>query len=308
MRNFLDISDLTSNELRAIIEEAKVRKSNRKDLNKSEIDSDQPFKGKSMVMIFEKPSTRTRISFDIAVKQLGGSSIILNPEGIHYGKGNETLKDTAKVLSEYADIIMLRTSSHENLKEFGKYLSIPIINGLSNQSHPCQIMSDIFTFEETKGNIGGKSIAWLGDGNNNMSNSLIEAASRFNFKLKIGCPDKYKPNKKIMLWAKKNNVDILVTKNPSEAAKDVDCVMTDKWISMNDKVNKKAKKKSLKKYQVNKKLMKLAKSDAIFMHCLPVGRGEEVTDEVIDGKQSVVWRQALNRVHAQKSIINWCLN
>ena len=203
MKNFLDISDLTSNELRTIIEEAKVRKSNRKDLNKSEVDSDQPFKGKSMVMIFEKPSTRTRISFDIAVKQLGGSSIILNPEGIHYGKGNETLKDTAKVLSEYADIIMLRTSSHENLKEFGKYLSIPIINGLSNQSHPCQIMSDIFTFEEVKGNIEGKSIAWLGDGNNNMSNSLIEAASRFNFKLKIGCPDKYKPNKKIMLWAKK---------------------------------------------------------------------------------------------------------
>ena len=308
MRNFLDISDLTSNELRAIIEEAKVRKSNRKDLKKSETDSDQPFQGKSMVMIFEKPSTRTRISFDIAVKQLGGSSIILNPEGIHYGKGNETLKDTAKVLSEYADIIMLRTSSHENLKEFGKYLSIPIINGLSNQSHPCQIMSDIFTFEELKGNIEGKSIAWLGDGNNNMSNSLIEAASRFNFKLKIGCPDKYKPNKKIMLWAKKNNVDILVTKNPSEAAKDADCVMTDKWISMNDKVNKKAKKKSLKKYQVNKKLMKLAKSDAIFMHCLPVGRGEEVTNEVIDGNQSVVWTQALNRVHTQKSIINWCLN
>ena len=308
MKNFLDISDLTSNELRAIIEEAKVRKSNRKDLNKSEIDSDQPFKGKSMVMIFEKPSTRTRISFDIAIKQLGGSSIILNPEGIHYGKGNETLKDTAKVLSEYADIIMLRTSSHENLKEFGKYLSIPIINGLSNQSHPCQIMSDIFTFEEVKGNIEGKSIAWLGDGNNNMSNSLIEAASRFNFKLKIGCPDKYKPNKKIMLWAKKNNADILVTKNPSEAAKDADCIMTDKWISMNDKVNKKAKKNSLKKYQVNKKLMKLAKSDAIFMHCLPVGRGEEVTDEVIDGKQSVVWRQALNRVHAQKSIINWCFS
>ena len=308
MRNFLDVSDLSSDELRGIIEEAKVRKSNRKDLNKSELDSDKPFQGKSMVMIFEKPSTRTRISFDIAVKQLGGSSIILNPDGIHYGKGNETLKDTAKVLSEYADIIMLRTSSHENLKEFGKHLSIPIINGLSNQSHPCQIMSDIFTFEEVKGNIGGKNIAWLGDGNNNMSNSLIEAASRFGFKLKIGCPDKYKPNKKVMLWAKKNKADILVTKNPNEAAKDADCVMTDKWVSMNDKVNKKAKKNSLKKYQVNKKLMKLAKSDAIFMHCLPVGRGEEVTDEIIDGKQSVVWTQALNRVHVQKSIINWCLN
>jgi len=308
MRNFLDISDLSSDELRKIIEEAKIRKSNRKDLNKSEPDSDHPFQGKSMVMIFEKPSTRTRISFDIAVKQLGGSSIILNPDGIHYGKGNETLKDTAKVLSEYADIIMLRTSSHENLKEFGKHLNIPIINGLSNQSHPCQIMSDIFTFEEVKGNINGKSIAWLGDGNNNMSNSLIEASGKFNFKLKIGCPDKYKPGKKIMLWAKKNNVDLFVTKNPSEAAKDADCIMTDKWVSMNDKVNKKAKKNSLKKYQVNKKLMKLAKSDAIFMHCLPVRRGEEVTDEVIDGKQSVVWTQALNRVHTQKSIIEWCLS
>ena len=307
MRNFIDISDLSSKELRLIIENAKSRKSNRKNLNKSQPDHDEPFKGKSMVMIFEKPSTRTRISFDIAVKQLGGSSIFLNPEGIHYGKGDETLKDTAKVLSEYADIIMLRTSSHENLKEFGKHLSIPIINGLSNQSHPCQVMSDILTFEEAKGNISGKSIGWLGDGNNNMSYSLIEAASKFNFKLKIGCPDKYKPNKKIISWAKKNNTDLLVTKNPEEAAKDVDCIMTDKWISMNDKVNKKAKKKSLKKYQVNKKLMKLAKSDAIFMHCLPASREEEVTSEVMDGKQSVVWLQAFNRIHAQKSIIEWCI-
>ncbi len=308
MRNFIDISDLSSKELRSIIENSKSRKSNRKNLNKSQPDHDEPFKGKSMVMIFEKPSTRTRISFDIAVKQLGGSSIFLNPEGIHYGKGDETLKDTAKVLSEYADIIMLRTSSHENLKEFGKHLSIPIINGLSNQSHPCQVMSDILTFEEAKGNISGKSIGWLGDGNNNMSYSLIEAASKFNFKLKIGCPDKYKPNKKIISWAKKNNTDLLVTKNPEEAAKDVDCIMTDKWISMNDKVNKKAKKKSLKKYQVNKKLMKLAKPDAIFMHCLPVGREEEVTNEIIDGDKSVVWTQALNRIHVQKSIITWCLD
>ena len=308
MRNFLDVSDLSSDELRGIIEEAKVRKSNRKDLNKSELDSDKPFQGKSMVMIFEKPSTRTRISFDIAVKQLGGSSIFLNPEGIHYGKGDETLKDTAKVLSEYADIIMLRTSSHKNLEEFGKYLDIPIINGLSDQSHPCQIMSDIFTFEETKGSIQGKTISWLGDGNNNMSNSLIEAAGKFGFKLKIGCPKKYNPNKKILNWAKKNKVNLLVTKKPEEAVQGSDCVMTDKWVSMNDKVNKKLKKKNLKKYQVNRKLMQIAKSDAIFMHCLPVGRGEEVTDEVIDGKQSVVWKQALNRVHAQKSIINWCLN
>ena len=308
MKNFINISDLSSKELRSIIEEAKSRKLNRKNLNKSEPDKDKPFEGKSMAMIFEKPSTRTRMSFDIAIKQLGGSSIVLNPDGIHYGKGDETLKDTARVLTEYVDIVMLRTSSHKNLEEFGKYLDIPIINGLSDQSHPCQIMSDILTFEETKGLIQNKTISWLGDGNNNMSNSLIEAAGKFGFALKIGCPKKYTPNKKILNWAKKNKVNLLVTQKPEEAVKDSDCVMTDKWVSMNDKVNKKFKKKNLKNYQVNKKLMQKAKSDAIFMHCLPVGRDEEVTDDVIDGKQSVVWRQALNRVHAQKSIINWCLN
>ena len=308
MKNFIDISDLSPQELRSIIEEAKSRKTKRKNLNKSAPDEDKPFEGKSMAMIFEKPSTRTRMSFDIAIKQLGGSSIILNPDGIHYGKGDETLKDTAKVLSEYVDIVMLRTSSHKNLREFGQHLKIPIINGLSDKSHPCQIMSDIMTFEETKGSITGKVVSWLGDGNNNMSNSLIEAAGKFGFQLKIGCPKQYTPNKKILSWAKKNKVDLLVTKKPEEAVKDSDCIMTDKWVSMNDKVNKKTKKKNLKNYQVNKKLMQKANSDAIFMHCLPVGRGEEVTDEVIDGDQSVVWRQALNRVHAQKSIINWCLD
>ena len=308
MKNFINISDLSSHELRSILDEAKARKINRKGINKSAADQDKPFEGKSMAMIFEKPSTRTRISFDIAVKQLGGSSIILNPDGIHYGKGDETLKDTAKIMTEYVDIVMLRTASHKNLEEFGKYLDIPIINGLSDQSHPCQIVSDILTFEETKGLITGKTISWLGDGNNNMSNSLIEAAGKFNFNLKIGCPKKYEPNKKILNWAKKNKVNLLITKKPEDAVKDSDCIMTDKWISMNDKVDKKLKKKILKSYQVNRKLMNKAKSDAIFMHCLPVGRGEEVTDEIIDGKKSVVWRQALNRVHAQKSIINWCLN
>ena len=308
MSNFLNISDISSNELRAIIDEAKARKLKRKGLNKSATDEDKPFEGKSMAMIFEKPSTRTRMSFDIAVKQLGGSSIILNPDGIHYGKGDETLKDTAKVLTEYVDIVMLRTASHKNLEEFGKHLDIPIINGLSDQSHPCQIMSDILTFEEIKGNIKGKTIAWLGDGNNNMANSFIEASVKFGFKFNIGCPKKYMPNKNILAWAKKNKVNLLITKKPEEAVKDSDCVMTDKWVSMNDKVNKKSKKKILNNYQVNKKLMAKAKSDSIFMHCLPVGRGEEVTDEIIDGKKSVVWRQALNRVHTQKSIIKWCLN
>tara|TARA_Y100001958_G_C21093741_1_gene446045 strand:+ start:22 stop:948 length:927 start_codon:yes stop_codon:yes gene_type:complete len=308
MKNFINISDCSSEDLREIIEEAKKRKQNRTGLNKSAPDQDKPFEGKSMAMIFEKPSTRTRMSFDIAVKQLGGSSIILNPDGIHYGKGDETLKDTAKVLTEYVDIVMLRTSSHKNLEEFGKYLDIPIINGLSNLGHPCQIMSDILTFEESNGNITGKNISWIGDGNNNMSNSLIEAAGKLKFNLKIGCPKKYSPNKLILNWAKKNKVNLSITTKPLDAVKGADCVMTDKWVSMNDKVNTKTKKKILKPYQVNKKLFSKANSDAIFMHCLPVGRGEEVTDEVIDGKQSVVWRQALNRVHTQKSIIKWCLD
>ena len=308
MKHFLNISDLSSKTLREIIEEAKIRKLKRKDLNKSAIDLDQPFAGKSMIMIFEKPSTRTRISFDISAKQLGGSTIILNPDGIHYGKGEESIKDTAKVLSMYADIVMIRTSLHKNLIEFAKYSDIPVINGLSEQSHPCQVMSDILTYEEIKGNIKDKTITWLGDGDNNMSNSLIEAAGKFNFNLKIGCPKKYSPNKKILTWAKKNKVNLTVTSKPDEAVKNSDCIMTDKWVSMNDKVNKKSKKKTLKPYQVNKKLMNKANSDAIFMHCLPVGRGEEVTDEIIDGNKSVVWRQALNRVHVQKSIMKWCLD
>ena len=307
MKNFLNISDLSAQELKEIIEEAKSRKLKRKGFNKSEPDKDKPFSGMSMIMMFEKPSTRTRISFDIAAKQLGGSTIILNQDGIHYGKGDESIKDTAKVLSQYADMIMIRTASHKNLDEFAKHSDIPVINGLSELSHPCQIMSDILTFEENKGSIKGKTIAWLGDGNNNMSNSFIEASAKFNFKLNIGCPDQYKPNKSILSWAKKNKADISIYKNPADAVKNVDCIMTDKWVSMNDKVDKNKKKKLLKSYQVNKKIMKLAKSDAIFMHCLPVGRGEEATDEVVDGKQSVVWQQAENRVHAQKSIMNWCL-
>jgi len=308
MKNFLNISNLSSHDLREIIEEAKIRKSKRASLNKSEADLDRPFAGKSMIMIFEKPSTRTRISFDIAVKQLGGSAIILNTDNIHYGIGDESIKDTAKILSEYSDVVMIRTSKHKKLEDFAKYSEIPVINGLSEKGHPCQIMSDILTFEEHKGNIKDKTIAWLGDGNNNMSNSFIEASAKFGFKFNICCPDKYKPSKNILVWAKKNKANIIVTKNLSEAVKNADCLMTDKWISMNDEVNKKKKKKMLKPYQVNKKIMKLAKSDAIFMHCLPVKRGEEATDEIVDGKQSVVWTQALNRIHAQKSIINWCLN
>ena len=203
MKNFLNISDINSEDLKQIVEEAKIRKKNRIGFNKSQADNDKPLDGKSMIMIFEKPSTRTRVSFDIAVKQLGGYSTILNPDGIHYGKGDESIEDTAKVLSEYADVIMIRTSSHKNLEEFGEHLSIPLINGLSDQSHPCQVISDILTFEELKGDIKGKTLSWIGDGANNMSYSFIEAAVKFQFNLKIGCPKKYSPNKKIINWALK---------------------------------------------------------------------------------------------------------
>ena len=306
MKNFINISDLSKNDLRAIIDSAKKRKLERGKKPNSQPDVDQPIKGKTMIMLFGKPSTRTRISFDLAIKQLGGSSIILNQNEIHYGKGDETIKDTAKVLSQYADILMIRTDSHLDVDEFKKHLDVPIINGLTNLSHPCQIMSDILTFEESKGDINGKTIAWLGDGNN-VANSFIEAATKFSFEIKIGCPKKYQPSKKVISEAKKNNCKFLITDDPFEAVENADCVMTDKWISMSDKGDKNKKKKVLKKFQVNEKLMKSAKSDAIFMHCLPASRDEEVTSDILDGKQSVVWLQAFNRIHAQKSIIEWCL-
>jgi len=306
MKNFINISDINKKELRNIIENAKSRKKNRSNLKKNAIDPDAPLDGKILIMLFEKPSTRTRISFDLAVKQLGGKSLILNPDEIHYGSGNESLHDTAKVLSQYADIVMLRTHAHKNVLEFSKNLNIPIINGLTNLSHPCQIMSDIMTFEELRGPIKNKKIAWLGDGNN-VVYSLVEAAVQFEFELSIACPKGYEPDKKILQWAKKNNGNISITKNPLEASSNADCVITDKWISMGDKINKNKKKKALKPFQVNKKIMKSSKRDSIFMHCLPANRGEEVTNDVMDGKQSVVWLEALNRIHAQKSIIEWCL-
>ena len=305
MKKFINISDIKKKELRLIIDNAKLRKDSRSSLNKNAIDQDALMEGKILIMIFEKPSTRTRISFDLGVKQLGGKSLILNPDEIHYGTGNESLYDTAKILSQYADIVMLRTHAHKNAVEFSKYLEVPLINGLTDLSHPCQIMSDIMTFEELKGPIKNKKIAWLGDGNN-IVYSLIEAAVQFDFELRIASPKGYEPNKNILQWAKKNNGNILLTRDPLKAASSVDCVMTDKWISMGDKTNANKKKKALKPYQVNKKIMKVANKDSIFMHCLPASRGEEVTDDILDGKQSAVWLEALNRVHVQKSIIEWC--
>ncbi len=301
MKNFINLSDIDKKDLRKIIDEARIQK-----LKKNSTNNNQSLTGKTLIMIFEIPSTRTRISFELAMKRSGGNSIVLNPKESHYGSGNESIYDTAKVLSQYGDIIMMRTEKHDHFLEFSKHLNIPVINGLTNLSHPCQIMSDITTFEELKGPIENKKIAWLGDGNN-VAYSLIEASVQFNFQLAIACPKKFEPNKKIVKWAKNKKGKVMITQDPREAADLADCIMTDKWISMGDKKNNLQKKKFLKPYQVNKKIMKLANSDAIFMHCLPASRGEEVTNEVMDGKQSVVWLEALNRVHVQKSIIEWCL-
>ena len=302
IRHFLTLRDLNASEFNYIIKLAIEMKAARREGRQEKI-----FDGKVLGMIFEKSSTRTRVSFEAGMAQLGGDALFLSPNDSQLGRG-EPIEDSASVISRMVDIVMIRTFGHDIIERFAQYSKVPVINALTDQYHPCQLLADIQTYTEHRGSIEGKTVAWIGDGNNNMSNSLIEAAGKFNFNLKIGCPDKYKPGKKIMLWAKKNKVKLELFKNPKEAVKNSDCIMTDKWVSMNDKVNKKLKKKSLNKYQVNKELIKLAKKDAIFMHCLPVVRGEEVTNGIIDGKQSVVWRQALNRVHVQKSIIMWCLN
>ncbi len=306
MKNFINISDISNIELRKIIDNAKKQKEKINNSKKFIATPEAPLKGKTLIMIFEKPSTRTRLSFELAMKQLGGQLLVLNPKESHYGSGDESIHDTAKVLSQYGDIVMMRTHKHKHFLKFAEHLDIPIINGLTNLSHPCQIMSDIMTFEELKGPIENKKIAWLGDGNN-IVYSLIEAAVKFNFQLYIASPKKFGPDKKIIKWAKSKKGKITITTDPKEAAHLADCIMTDKWISMGDKGNKKEKKKLLKPYQVNKKIIKLAKEDAIFMHCLPANRGEEVTDEVMDGKHSAVWLEALNRIYVQKSIIEWCL-
>ena len=302
MKSFVNLADIDKKDLRKIIDLAKERKQE----NKKDAELGKRLKGKTLIMIFEKKSLRTRISFELAMKQLGGELLTLNLKDSHYGNGGESIHDTAKVISQYGDIVMMRANDHKNFLKFQKNLDIPIINGLTNISHPCQIMADIMTFEELKGSIENRKIAWLGDGNN-VVYSLIEASVKFNFELTIASPKKFQPDKKILNWAKNKNKKIFITKDPKEAANSADCIMTDKWISMGDKSNKSNKKKILKSYQVNNKIMNLAKPDAIFMHCLPANRGEEVTDEVIDGEQSVVWLEALNRMHVQKSIIEWCL-
>jgi len=307
MRNFINLADIDKGELRKIVDHAKSQKEKRANLEKSAMDLEAPLAGKTLILIFELSSTRTRLSFDIAAKQLGMQLLVLNPKESHLGKEDESIRDTCKVLNQYGDIVMLRTQKHSRLLEFAEHLDIPIINGLTDISHPCQILGDILSYEEILGPIAKKNISYLGDSNNNIALSLIQACVKFGFNLRIACPKKFKPNEKITKWAKNKKANILITKDPKEAVSEANCVYTDKWISMSDKINKKKKKKLLKPYQVNKKIMNFAKTDAIFMHCLPASRGEEVTNEVMDGKQSVIWLEALNRIHVQKSIIEWCL-
>lgn len=307
MKHFLDLSHVDKRELRNILDDAKRRKKKSSKTSKVLVTDKSNAKDKLLLMIFEKPSTRTRLSFDLAMRQLGGQTIVMNSNDMHLGKGEESIEDTAKVISSFSDIVMFRTFAHQSLLELSQLLTVPLINGLTDHSHPCQLLSDVLTFEEHKGTIKGAKVAWVGDGNN-VTNSAIEAAVQFDFELHIACPKGYMPSKKILDWADKKNGKIIIFQNPEKAVKDVDCIMSDKWVSMGDKVNVKKKKKDLKLYQVNEKLMSFAKKDAIFMHVLPAARGEEVTTDVIDGKQSVVWQQAENRLHGQKAIIDWCLD
>ncbi len=304
MNHFINLKDIPAKDLRKIITDAKKRKRQRKRLSNLDVDKGSPLKGKLLIQMFEKSSLRTRLSFYLAIKQLGGSTLTLRPDELHLSKGGESIQDTAKILSNFGNAFMLRTSKDEKLEEFKKYLSIPIINGLSPSSHPTQILSDIFTVEEIKNKpISKLNITWIGD-SNNVLNSLIAASIKFSFKLSIGCPTKYQPSKIIMKYIENNNNKICILHDPKKAAKEADVIFSDKVISMNDKVNKSKKLNQFKKFKINKKLMSFAKKDCIFLHCLP--RGKEVEEDVFLSKKSKVWQQALNRVHVQKSILLYC--
>ena len=307
MRHFLDLSLISKTDLQNILAEAKRRKSLQSNSGKVIVSDKSNAKDKLLLMVFEKPSTRTRLSFDIAMRQLGGQTIVMNSSDMHLGKGEESVEDTAKVISSFSDIVMFRTFKHQTLIDLSKLLTVPLINGLTNSSHPCQLLSDVMTYEEKKGPIKNANIAWVGDGNN-VANSAIEAAVQFDFNLNVCVPKKYLPSKKILDWAEKNNGKIKIFHDPKKGVKDVDCIMSDKWVSMGDKGDSKKKKSNLKNFQINEKLMALANTNAIYLHVLPAARGEEVTSSVIDGKQSLVWVQAENRLHGQSAIIDWCLS
>jgi ornithine carbamoyltransferase len=301
VRHFVDLIDIPQADLRGMIAESRAIKARRKSGGANE----SLLAGKTLAMIFERPSTRTRVSFEVAMRQLGGDAMMLTADEMQLGRG-ETIGDTARVLSRYVDAIMIRTLDHDAVAELAQHATIPVINGLTRRSHPCQVMADVMTFEEHRGPIRGKTVAWSGDANNVLG-SWMHAAERFEFQLRVASPPELKPKKWLVDWAKSTDADIKIGSDPEAAVKGADCVVTDTWVSMGDK-NGQRRHNLLKRYQVNARLMAKAKPDAIFMHCLPAHRGEEVTDEVIDGPQSVVFDEAENRLHAQKGILTWCLH
>ena len=298
-RHFLDISAVSASELRSIIERARIRKAAQKAGT-----ADKPLAGKALAMIFEKPSTRTRVSFDVGMRQLGGETIMLTGQEMQLGR-DETIADTARVLSRYVDIIMIRTKEHDRLMELAAAATVPVINGLTDDTHPCQIMADLMTFEEHRGPVAGRKIAWSGDGNN-VLHSMIEASARFGFDLSVAVPDGNEPNDAYIAWARGEGGRVTVGHDPVSAVRDADAVVTDTWVSMGQEERARGHNVFMP-YQVNEALMAHAKPDALFMHCLPAHRGEEVTDAVIDGPNSVVFDEAENRLHVQKAIIEWCL-
>lgn len=300
-KHFLDLDRLDKATLRWILDTAKAIKR-----GKAVGGEREPLGGRHVALVFEKPSTRTRVSFEVGIRQLGGRPIVLEPSGTQLGRG-ETVADTARVLSRYVDAIMLRTTKEEKLLELADYASVPVINGLTDRTHPCQLMADVMTFEEHLGPIAGKTVAWSGDGNN-MAASWLHAAARFGFELRLACPESLTPPADVVDWARGEGAKVTVTTDVAEAVRDADAVVTDTWVSMGDDVgDSERRKRLLRPYQVDAKVMALARANAIFMHCLPAHRGNEVTDEVIDGPQSVVWDEAENRLHAQKGILIWCM-
>ena len=302
IRHFLDIDNFDQATLRRILDNAHEMKSCGRALPDG-YDTDQ-FQGDVLLMIFEKPSTRTRVSFDVGMRQLGGESVVLNREDLQLGRG-ECIEDTARVLSRYGDVVMLRVLSHETLLEFARHSSVPVINGLSDRTHPCQIMADIMTFEERKGAIEGQTLAWVGDGNN-VAVSFIHAAVILGFNLRLGLPRELSPDGAVFDWAKARGGQVEVFTDPAEAVEGAECVITDTWVSMGDG-DKERRTKLLEPYAVTESLMEKAAPDAIFMHCLPAYRGSEVSAEVIDGPRSAVFDEAENRLHAQKAVLAWCL-
>ncbi len=299
-RHFIDLWRLAPETLRAILNDAAARKAARQGWGQARVDADAPAAGRTLAMIFQKNSTRTRFSFDAAIRQLGGAGIIATASDMQLGRG-ETIPDTARVLSRMVDAVMIRAVAHADVEEFAAFAGVPVINGLTDRSHPCQIMADLLTFEAHRGPPAGRTFAWIGDGNN-VCASFIHAAAKFDFKLIVACPDDYRPRAEDMAHAQGR---VEITTDHRAAARGADCVIADGWVSMGD-ADHAARQLAFAPYQVNAELMALAAPDAVFLHCLPAHRGEEVTDEVLDGPQSLVWDEAENRIHAQKSILAWC--